>query len=84
MQAKSKVAAGLFGILLGCYGVHNFYLGYTGKAVAQLLMTIFGILTSYFLIGLFFISAASIWALVEGIVILCSQDYRDARGVSLV
>ena len=28
--AKSKIAAGLLGILLGGFGVHNFYLGYTG------------------------------------------------------
>ena len=33
---KSKVAAGLLAIFLGAFGVHNFYLGYTGKAVAQL------------------------------------------------
>lgn len=31
---KSKLAAGLLGIFLGGLGIHNFYLGYTGKAVA--------------------------------------------------
>lgn len=36
LTPKSKIAAGLLGIFLGCFGVHNFYLGYTGKAVAQL------------------------------------------------
>lgn len=35
-NAKSKIAAGLLGIFLGAFGVHNFYLGYTGKAIAQL------------------------------------------------
>lgn len=39
-NGKSKIAAGLFGIFLGAFGVHNFYLGYTGKAVAQLLITV--------------------------------------------
>lgn len=39
-NAKSKMAAGLFGIFLGAFGVHNFYLGFTGKAVAQLLITV--------------------------------------------
>ena len=39
-NAKSKMAAGLLGIFLGSLGIHNFYLGYTGKAVAQLLITI--------------------------------------------
>lgn len=33
---KSKVAAGLLGIFLGCYGVHNFYLGYMKKGFIQL------------------------------------------------
>ena len=37
---KSKMAAGLLGIFLGSLGVHNFYLGYTGKAVAQLLISL--------------------------------------------
>ena len=38
--AKSKVAAGLLGIFLGRYGVHNFYLGCYKKAVVQLCLTI--------------------------------------------
>ena len=33
-EAKSKMAAGLLGIFLGGLGIHNFYLGYTGKALA--------------------------------------------------
>lgn len=33
---KSKIVAGLLGIFLGTYGVHNFYLGYTKKAIVQL------------------------------------------------
>lgn len=34
-DAKSKLVAGLLAIFLGTFGVHNFYLGYTGKAVTQ-------------------------------------------------
>ena len=37
---KSKVAAGVLGILLGALGVHNFYMGHTGKGIAQLLITL--------------------------------------------
>ena len=37
---KSKTAAGLLGIFLGVYGVHNFYLGYYKKAVIQLVATL--------------------------------------------
>ena len=38
--AKSRICAGLLGLFLGGLGIHNFYLGYTGKAVAQLILTI--------------------------------------------
>jgi TM2 domain-containing membrane protein YozV len=71
-QAKSKIAAGLFGIFLGAFGVHNFYLGYTGKAVAQLLLTV---------LSCFFLSPISgIWGLIEGILILCDNINTDADG----
>ena len=74
--AKSKIAAGLLGIFLGSFGVHNFYLGYTGKAVGQLLITVLscGILS--------FVSA--IWGLVEGILILTGSINVDAEGNYLV
>ena len=40
---KSKLVAGLLGIFLGGLGIHNFYLGYTGKGVAQILLSCTGI-----------------------------------------
>lgn len=72
---KSKIAAGLLGIFLGCFGVHNFYLGFTGKAVAQLLITL---LTCG--VG---VMATSVWGLVEGILILCGNIDKDASGKKL-
>ena len=71
-STKSKLAAGLFGIFFGAFGVHNFYLGYTGKAVAQLLISI---LSCGVLAGV-----SSIWGLIEGIMILASKDSKDASG----
>ena len=75
---KSKIAAGLLGIFLGAYGIHNFYLGYTGKAVAQLLLGTVGILAC----GLG-ILASSIWGLIEGIMILCESINKDGKGLPL-
>ena len=72
---KSKLAAGLLGIFLGSLGVHNFYLGYTGKAVAQLLITL--LTCGIGAIG------TSIWGLVEGILILTGSMNVDANGVPL-
>lgn len=74
---KSRIAAGLLGIFLGALGIHNFYLGRTGIAVIQLLVTLLslGILAT----------AVWIWALIEGIMILSgSPSFRtDARGIPL-
>ena len=85
---KSKLAAGLLGIFLGQFGVHNFYLGNTGKAVGQLVGTIVGYMLLIVIIGIFIIAGISIWALIEGILILSAQPGSypwgvDARGVPL-
>lgn len=69
---KSRLAAGLLGIFLGGLGIHNFYLGYKGRGILQLALTVmsFGI--------------ASVWGMIEGILILCGV-YRqtDANGYYL-
>ena len=75
---KSKIAAGILGILLGVIRVHNFYLGYTNKAIAQLLLGTVGII----LCGIGPI-ASGIWGLVEGIMILTGSIDQDAKGVPL-
>src|SRR5215218_1174928 len=55
---KSKMTAGLLGIFLGGFGVHNFYLGNTNKAIIQIVVT------------LVTCGIGSIWGLIEGIMIL--------------
>lgn len=77
-KQKSKLAAGLLGILIGSFGVHNFYLGYTGKAVAQLLLATVGWITC----GIAPL-AALIWGLVEGIMILTGSINVDGKNVPL-
>lgn len=70
---KSKLVAGLLGIFLGSFGIHNFYLGYTGKAVAQLLITLL-------LCG----GAISfIWSLIEAILIFTDYINVDGNGMPL-
>lgn len=70
---KSKLTAGLLGILLGVFGVHNFYLGYTKKAIIQLIL---GLVT----VG----TISSIWGLIEGIMILSGSINTDGKGKPLV
>jgi TM2 domain-containing membrane protein YozV len=57
-----KIAAGLLAILLGGYGVHKFYLGYTGAGVLQLVLT-------FFTCGI-----GAIIPLIEGIMYLTKSD----------
>jgi TM2 domain-containing membrane protein YozV len=69
---KSKLIAGLFGILLGGIGIHRFYLGYIGLGVAQIIVTIVTC------------GIGAIWGLIEGILILCGSSITtDAEGRSL-
>ena len=73
--AKSRKVAGITGILLGSLGIHNFYLGYRGKAWGQLLITVMSLGTLGFISG--------IWGLVEGILYLTGQRNCDAAGIPL-
>lgn len=77
---KSKATAGVLGLVLGALGAHNFYLGKTGRAVAQLLLTI---LSAGMLAPI-----SAVWGLVEGICILSSAPgsswAKDGRGHDLV
>jgi TM2 domain-containing membrane protein YozV len=65
---KSRTAYIVLGIFLGMLGIHNFYAGYTGKAVGQLCLTI---LTLGYL-GVI----AWIWAIVEVCVVT-----QDGQGI---
>jgi TM2 domain-containing membrane protein YozV len=66
---KSKIVAGILGILLGGLGIHRFYLGYIGIGIAQIVVTIvtFGF--------------GAIWGFIEGILILVGSGITtDAQG----
>lgn len=67
--AKSKVAYVLLGLFLGIFGIHNFYAGYFGRGIVQLLLT----LLSCFILGI----VTGLWALIE----VCVVD-KDANGIS--
>ena len=82
-DSKLRLAAGLLGIFLGGFGVHNFYLGYTSKAVTQLVLTIVGYVLCCIGIGIFLVLGVGIWGLVEGIMILAGKIDTDANGKPL-
>lgn len=64
---KSKITAGVLQILLGGLGIGRFYTGHTGMAIAQLLTC----------------GGLGVWALIDGILFLTSDDRTDAQGLVL-
>jgi TM2 domain-containing membrane protein YozV len=74
---RSKLVAGLLGIFVGGLGIHNFYLGYTNRGVAQLLLSTVGVLV---IVGPII---ASVWGLIEAIQILTGSIDTDANGKKL-
>ena len=67
---KDKLAAGLFGLFLGTFGIHKFYLGYTKEGLIMLLVSLIGgVITC----GVATV-AVEILALVEGIMYLTKSD----------
>ena len=49
---KSKVAAGVLAIVTGGFGIHKFYLGYTGPGIILLVASIISAVTAIILIGI--------------------------------
>lgn len=77
---KSRLAAGILAIILGAFGVHNFYLGFNTNGVIQLVVSIVGGIISFGLAT----AAMGIWALVEGVQILSASSparLYDGNGV---
>lgn len=70
---KSKVAAALLCFFLGGFGIHRFYLGYTGLGIAQLVLFIIGWSTIILGVGLFLVIGVEIWVLVDFILILIGK-----------
>ena len=68
---KSRIVAGLLGIFLGGFGIHNFYLGFNSRAVIQIV------------VSLVTCGVGSLWGFIEGILILCGNISKDANGNEL-
>ena len=71
---KSKVVAGLLGILLSGLGIHKFYLGQTTAGIIMLLCFLFG----FILLGIPTL-IVSIIGFIEGILYLVKSDEEFER-----
>lgn len=77
---RRRRTAGLLGIFFGLFGAHNFYLGYTTKAVVQLIVGIIvGVVLGFFTLGLT-TSFLLVWPLTESVAILMGTVRVDADG----
>jgi len=74
-EQKSKLAAGLLGILLGWLGIHRFYLGYNSIGIAQLVLGVLGFLTCGITSLISFV-----WGVIDGIMIFNGSIATDAQG----
>ena len=72
---RSKAAAAVLAFLVGWLGIHNFYLGRNGVAIAQLSLTVVtcGLAAP----------AVAVWAFVEGVLVL-TGGIKDNLGRPLV
>lgn len=59
-NGKNKLIAGLFGIFLGAFGVHKFYLGQTGTGVVYAIF--------------FWTGITAIIGFIEGILLIAMSD----------
>ncbi len=79
VSSRKKIVAGLLAIFIGSLGIHNFYLGFKNKAIAQLLISVlsFGFLSP----------VVVVWSFVEGVLILRSKPgtkwHQDVDGAEL-
>lgn len=82
---KSWLVALLLAFFLGGFGAHNFYVGRTGRAIGQLSLCAFSILTSWLGIGVFTAFALSAWVLIEFVMIIAGAGGydRDSNGIPL-
>lgn len=70
LSEKSRITYILLGFFLGSLGVHNFYAGYSGRAITQLLLTV---LTC---------GAASVISAIWAIIEICVID-KSANGLPM-
>lgn len=73
MSEKSRLATLLFSMFLGGFGAHRFYVGKTGSAVAQLILTIS------------FVGSiiSGPWVLIDFIRVVAGE-FKDQKGLKII
>lgn len=81
---KSTLVAYLLWWFLGIFGAHRFYLGATGSAIAQLVITVVSIPLCLFIIGFLTLCAVGVWVIVDAFLIPgMIQTYNNGLAMHL-
>lgn len=70
---KNKTVAGLLAIFVGGFGIHKFYLGFTGPGLVYLLTNTIGWVITFWLMGIPNM-ILGVMTLIEGIIYLTRTD----------
>lgn len=70
---KSWIVTLLLCIFLGAFGVHRFYVGRHGSAIAQLLMTL----------SVFLCWVTAIWVIID-LIMICVGSFKTANNIDLI
>ena len=84
-ERKSIVLAYVLWFFLGWFGGHNFYIGRSGRALVQLLLTLIGIATTFFFVGYVVFGVVGLWILIDAFLIPGAiRDDLDWKRDSLI
>jgi TM2 domain-containing membrane protein YozV len=79
VSSKSRLVLTLLAFFVGTIGIHRFYAGKTGTAITMLILGIIGWATIWLLVGVFFIGAVGLWALIDFIMAVAGS-FKDKDG----
>lgn len=66
-------------LLVGMFGAHRFYLGKTGTAITQLVLTLVGMMTLIFVVGYILLFVVSIWVLIDVFLVYREINRQNAE-----
>lgn len=78
-RQRSRMAAGILGMLAGTMGLHNFYLGNNQRALTQLLLATLGAAVTCGISTVI----VMVWGMSEGVKILEHKINTDGNGIWL-
>lgn len=82
ITGKSQIAAGLFALFLGGFGIHYFYLGEAKSGKTILIATLISGVLSLVAIGILFLIVIQIFCIAQAITLLSMPSAEFARRYS--